>query len=131
MKALRILYWISLTISLAHLALSLFGPFGGPFSIYRTIQRGMFQVTSGYNVYDLHFPPYSSHPAVPTLLLLNSTLTFLHFLALFASTILPFLQRMNIRTKYLTGITLCVTAFSIIFVGRRIWRYLVFVYVGI
>lgn len=131
MKALRILYWISMTISWAHLALSLFGPFGGPFTIYRMIKRGMFEVTSGYDVYDLDFPPYSDYPAVPTLLFLNSTLTFIYFLALFASAILPFLKHINIRTKYLTGIALFVTAYFIIFVGRRIWRFLVFVCVGI
>lgn len=91
----------------------------------------MFQVMSGYNVYHLDFPPYSDHPAVPTLLFLNSALTLIYYLALFASATLPFLKRMNIRTKYMTGIALFVIAYFIIFIGRRIWRHLVLIYVGI
>lgn len=91
----------------------------------------MFQVTSGYDVFDLDFPPYNDDPAVPKLLFLNSTLTFIYFLALVSSATLPFLNRINVKTKYITGIALFLTAYGILFIGRRIWRYLVFVYVGI
>ena len=131
MKALKVLYWISFAICLAQLTLTLIAPFGGPLTIYYFMKNGMFQVTTDTSVYFLDSPPYVDHPAAGTLRFLNSALTSLYFISLFASALLPLFMRVNSRTKYITGISLFLSAAFFLFIGRRIWRYLVLVYLGI
>lgn len=131
MKLAKTMYWISLIFCWAQLALALFGPFGGYAVIYHLMKTGMFEVMSGYTVVDLEYPPYSNHPAVPTLLLLNRGLTTILFLTLFASVLLPFLKLRDSKMKYLIGISLCLTGLMIATVGRSIWRHLVYIYVEV
>lgn len=131
MKLAKTLYWISLIVCWAQLALVLLGPFGGFVTIYHLMKKGMFEVMSGYTVVYLQFPPYSNHPAVPALLLLNRILTTILFLTLFASIPLPFLRLKDKKIKYLIGISLCLSWLFIVIAGRKIWRHLVYTYVGV
>ena len=131
MKLAKTLFWISIIFCWGQLALALFGPFGGYVVIYHLMKTGMFEVMSGRIVVNLEFPPYSSHPAVPTLLLVNRVLTTILFLTLFASILPPFLKLRNNKIKYLIGIGLCLTVLVIDIVGRSIWRHLVYTYVGV
>jgi hypothetical protein len=131
MKTLKILFYVSFALCLLQLAMHVLAPFGGPMAIVHAIENGLYGVMSGYVVVNLDWPPYSINPSVKVLQLINSIAAFICFASLFICCLLPLVPKMNLKTKYRTGISLCVFSLLLFIGGGNLWNYLVKVYGGI
>ena len=135
MKILKTLYYISVGVCLIQLLIYLLSPFGGPMSIINSIKDGLYEVTvkatSGYQVISLDYPPYSNNPNTKNLQLLNRFIACIYFASLVFCCLTPLFYKINIKTKYKTGIICGIISLVVFLVGGLIWRYFVKIYLGI
>ena len=131
MKTLKILFYISFGICLIQLLVYLLGPFGGPKSIFYLIKAGdTITLKNGYTV-SLDFPPYSEKPAAGNLHVLSIIIRCIYFGSLIACCLLPLFYKMNLKRKYILGITICIVGVLGTVLGGMLWRHLVKVYLGV
>jgi hypothetical protein len=131
MKVLKILFYISFGICVVQLLAYLFGPFGGPKSIFYLIKaRDTITLNNGY-VISLGNPPYSENDAAKNLHILSIIIRCIYFGSLIACSSLPLFYKMNLKRKYTLGLAFCILGMLGTVLGGMLWRHLVKVYLGV
>lgn len=132
MKTLKILFYICFGICLIQLLAYLFGPFGGPESILISIKAAGSNITlEDGHVISFDWPPYSDNPATKYIHILGSSIIGIYYISLIVCSLLPLFYNMNLKRKYILGVTVCIMGILVSIIGNLIWRHLVKVYLGI
>lgn len=131
MKILKIIYYISVSLSCLILLLYLFIPYGGLSTIYNILKQGLFRYQVGLQVISLNAPAFDANPAAQNLQLMNSIIGITYFLLLGLCVGSLFILKRNPNKKYKVGIFAFITALFLTLGGSILWKYLVKTYVGI